>query len=162
MKIGVVSDTHSHKLPEQMVEAFKDVDLIIHAGDLCTLEDYNALSKINKIEAVYGNMDGQEIHDVLSRMKIIKCEKASVGIYHGRGAPEQLLECVKEEFRNKKVDVVVFGHSHHPFNEILNGVLYFNPGSPNDTVFAPYCSFGMLDVNDGKVKGKIIEVENNG
>lgn len=158
MKIGVLADTHSHEMPAQMLEEFKGVDLILHAGDFCTLDILDKLKKIKEVKAVYGNMDGPEVRRVLPRKQIIECGKFSIGIYHGEGHPKMLLEKVQSEFKNDKVDVVIFGHSHNPMNEIIDGVLYFNPGSPNDTVHASYCSYGILEIAD-KISGKIIKVK---
>ncbi len=158
MKIGVVADTHSHELPVQMLEEFKGVDLILHAGDFCTLDVLEKLKKVNEVKGVYGNMDGPEVRRVMPRKQIIDCGKLSIGIYHGEGHPKVLLEKVQSEFKTDKVDAVIFGHSHNPMNEKIDGVLYFNPGSPNDTVHAPYCSYGILEVTD-KISGKIIKVK---
>jgi putative phosphoesterase len=58
------------------------------------------------------------------------------------------------------VDVVIFGHSHWPVNETINNVLYFNPGSPNDVVRAPYCSYGIINIDAGKISAKIVKVRN--
>ena len=158
MKIGVVSDTHSHPLPTQMLEDFKRVDFIIHAGDFCSLDVLDHLKKIKEVKAVYGNMDGTDLRQVLPRNQIVRCGKFSIGLFHGEGHPNGLLEKVRAEFENTKVDVIIFGHSHRTMNEEINGILFFNPGSPNDTVSAPYCSYGILDIND-KITGKIIKVK---
>lgn len=158
MKIGVVSDTHSRPLPAQMLEDFKDVDFIIHAGDICSLDILDRLKKVKEVKAVYGNMDGSEIRRLLPRNQIIKCGKFSIGLFHGEGHPDGLLEKVKTEFKSSKVDMIIFGHSHRALNQEIDGVLFFNPGSPNDTVSAPFCSYGILDVND-KIAGKIIKVK---
>ena len=157
MKIGVVSDTHSHELPAMMLEDFKKVDLIIHAGDLCSLDILENFKKIKEVKAVYGNMDGPEVRCVLPRRQIIPCGKFAIGLYHGEGHPQKLLNKVQAEFKGDQVNAVIFGHSHQPMNEEIDGVLYFNPGSPNDKVFAPYCSYGILEVND-RIIGKIIKV----
>ena len=158
MKIGVVSDTHSLELPQVMLEDFKEVDFIIHAGDFCSLDVLNRFKKIKDVKAVYGNMDGHDMRQVLPRKQIIPCGKFTIGIFHGEGAPKMLLEKVQSEFQGEKVDAVIFGHSHQPMNETIDGVLYFNPGSPNDTVHAPYRSYGILDVND-KITGKIVKIK---
>ena len=68
------------------------------------------------------------------------------------------MECVQKEFKDKKVDVIVFGHSHHPMNEIKDGILFFNPGSATDTVFAPFRSYGVLEISD-VIKGRIIKID---
>ena len=158
MKIGVVSDTHSYPLPAQMMEDFKSVDFIIHAGDFCSLDVLQSLQKIKEVKAVYGNMDGGEMRRILPRRQIISCGRFTICVYHGQGHPQMLLSKVQAEFKNDKVDVVIYGHSHKVMNEVIDGILYFNPGSPNDMVFAPYCSYGILDVDD-KITGRIVEVK---
>lgn len=157
MKIGVVSDTHSRPLPAQMLEDFKEMDFIIHAGDICSLDILDRLKKIKEVKAVYGNMDGSEIRRILPRNQIIKCGQFSIGLFHGEGHPDGLLQKVQAEFKSAKVDMIIFGHSHRAMNQDIEGILYFNPGSPNDTV-APYCSYGILDI-DKKISGKIIKVK---
>ena len=159
MKIGVVSDTHSHLIPKQLLDDFKTADLIIHAGDFCSTDDLNILKKIKKVRAVSGNMDGLEIRQILPVRDIFQLDGLMIGLYHGHGSPGKVLEIVQEEFKNDKVDVVIFGHSHYPVNETINDVLYFNPGSPNDVVRAPYCSYGILEIENGNVQAKIIKVK---
>lgn len=159
MKIGVVADTHSKDLPKQMLEDFKGVELIVHAGDFCSLEVLERLKKLKEVKAVHGNMDEHDVRSELPRRQVFKTASFLIGVYHGEGAPNQVLAKVQEEFRNEKVDAVIFGHSHQPFNELVGDVLYFNPGSPNDTIFAPYCSYGILDLSGNKITGKIIKVK---
>jgi len=160
MKIGIVSDTHSHKIPQQLLDDFKDVDLIVHAGDFCSTEDLKAFKRIKEVRAVYGNMDGLELRQILPERDIFQVGGLTVGVYHGHGAPERVLDFARAEFKKDKVDIVIFGHSHQPVNEVIDHILYFNPGSPNDVVRAPYCSYGILEIEDGKVSGKIIRIEN--
>lgn len=158
MRIGVVSDTHSRELPKQMLEDFKAVDLIVHAGDFCSVDVLDQFKKLKKeIRAVYGNMDDGQVRGLLHRVEVFPCERYAIGLFHGSGPPRGLLDVVKKEFGDRKVDVVIFGHSHHPMNEVINGVLYFNPGSPNDEIFAPYCSYGIIELSD-QIEGKIIKV----
>jgi len=158
MTIGVVSDTHSLDIPTQLVEDFQKVDLIVHAGDFCLVEDYDFFKKIKKIKAVYGNVDEPDLCRMLPRRELFQLGGVLIGIFHGNGAHGPVLDFVASEFQKDKVDVIIFGHSHQPFNEEINNVLYFNPGSPNDIVRAPYCSYGILEINNGNVVGKIIKV----
>lgn len=160
MKIGVVSDTHSYVVPRQMLNDFKSVDLIVHAGDFCSMTDLNIFKKIQKVRAVFGNMDGLELRQILPERDLFEIDGVKVGLYHGRGSSGNILKLVKSEFRKEAPDVVIFGHSHQPFNETIDNVLYFNPGSPTDVVRAPYCSYGILGIANGKVSGKIVKVEN--
>jgi len=159
MKIGVVSDTHSRRIPEQLINDFKDVDLIIHAGDFVTVDQLNFFKQMKEFKAVYGNMDGTDIRHMVPKKEIFVAEGCTIGIFHGSGAPKDVLQSVIEEFASDKVDVVVHGHSHIPFNEKVNDVLYFCPGSPTDTVCAPYCAYGILTIKDGSAVAKVIRVE---
>ena len=159
MRIGVVADTHAQTLPKQMLEDFAKVDLIIHAGDFCSMDDVKALRAIKELKGVYGNMDSDDVRDAFPRQQIIKCGKFNIGLFHGEGSPKNLIERIKREFKNKDVDVIIFGHSHQPMNEVIDRTLYFNPGSPTDTIFAPYLSYGILELNE-QISGQIIKVKN--
>ncbi len=160
MKIGVVSDTHSHMLPQQMINDFKSADLIVHAGDFCSADDLKIFKNIGKVRAVFGNMDGLELRQVLPERDLFEVEGLKVGLYHGHGPSEKVFDVVKAEFKRDKPDIVIFGHSHCPVNEKINNTLYFNPGSPNDIVRPPYCSYGILEISNGMVSGKIVKVKN--
>ncbi len=159
MRIGVVADTHSLEVPRQLLDDLKKTDLIIHVGDIGTAEDLEVFKGLAPVEAVWGNMDGGDLRRVLPRRKIIHCEGVSIGLTHGHGAPQGLLDAVKDEFKKDKVDAVLFGHSHHPHNEVVEGILFFNPGSPNDSVYAPYRSYGILEIQSGKISGKIVKIK---
>lgn len=158
LRIGVVADTHSRELPPAMLKDFKSVDLIIHAGDFCDKADYEVFAKLKDVKAVYGNMDTAAIREILPRRQIIKLGAFNVGLFHGEGSAKVTLQKVKEEFQKDKVDIVIFGHSHQPLNQKEGNVLYFNPGSPNDTVFAPYCTYGILEVNDKHFSAKHVRI----
>lgn len=159
MRIGVLADTHSLDIPSPVLEDFKKTDLIIHAGDFCSVKDLELLRRIKGVRGVYGNMDGADIRQVFPRREMLKLEGVTIGIFHGEGAPERLLEVVQNEFKGENVQAVVFGHSHQPLNRVINQVLYFNPGSPNDLVFAPYRSYGILEIQSGRIQGKIIKLK---
>jgi len=158
MKIGIVSDTHSQKLPKQMLDDFKEADFIIHAGDFCSADVLAQLQRMKEVKGVYGNMDEPEVRKLLPRKQIIGCGGFSIGIFHGEGAPKNLLEVVKNEFKDAKVDCVIFGHSHQTMNAVMNNVLYFNPGSPTDLVVAPFRSYGILEI-EKNITAKIIKVK---
>ena len=162
MKIGVISDTHIPRaapdLPQALCEALKEVDLIIHAGDLLELWVLEKLNRIAKTIAVYGNMDSHEVVNVLPEKKTIEVGNFKIGLIHGSGPPANLEKRACARF--KGVDVVVFGHSHTAYMEKRGETLLFNPGSPTDKVFAPYNSYGILEIGE-KIEGTIIRLENN-
>ena len=159
MKIAVMSDTHSRELPRQLLDEISHVDLIVHVGDFCLLRDYLDLKKLKDVKAVCGNMDDVDLCRELPAQTTFTCGKKTIGLFHGEGQGNAVLPKVQAKFKGKKVDAVVFGHSHYPFNEEINGILYFNPGSPTDKAFAPYCSYGILEIDDSGIKGRIVKVE---
>ena len=158
MKIGVLSDTHiphrAKKIPGKIIELFSDVDLILHAGDLVDRTVIEELEIIAKVEAVKGNMD--EASSPYPIKKVLNVEKVKIGLIHGYGSPFGIRDRIRKEF--DELDIIVYGHSHKPYNKIEQGVLFFNPGTPTDKIFALYNSVGILDINGNNVKGQIIEV----
>ena len=75
------------------------------------------------------------------------------------GVPaEGLAERVRREFAGTPLDCLVFGHSHVPLCQWHDGLLLFNPGSATDRRGMPYESVGLLEVEDGKVHGRIISL----
>lgn len=161
MRIGVVSDTHSREIPRQLLDDFRNTDLIIHVGDICRAQDLEVFKTLGRVEAVLGNMDGDDLRRLLPRRKIIHLEGVAIGLTHGHGARQGLLDTVRDEFKKDKVDAVVFGHSHQPHNAVIDGVLFFNPGSPNDWVCAPYRSYGILEITSGNISGKIVKIKSS-
>lgn len=158
MRIGVISDTHiknqNEALPKVICQEFKSVDMILHAGDLVKISVLDELKKFAEVKAVVGNMDYPEVVSSLPKKELIKIGKFQIGLIHGYGPPEGLIERISKEFGDD-MDAIVFGHSHRPVNELIDGILFFNPGSPTDKIFAPYNSFGIIEIND-KIKAKII------
>ncbi len=159
MKIGVVSDTHSLLIPPEVINALNKTDMIIHAGDFCTPKDVEIFSRLKDFKGVYGNMDGEDVRKLLPRRQIFEADGVSIGIFHGEGPRDGVLDAVRNAFKDTKLDVVVFGHSHQPFNQLIAGTLYFNPGSPNDIVSTLYRSYGILEIKSGTVTGKIVELK---
>jgi uncharacterized protein len=157
MRLGVTSDTHSFELPRQMLDEFKKVDLIVHAGDFCTLEDVNKFKKLGTLRAVHGNADDSSVSAALPKQLVFDCEDLKIGLYHGHGSRHDIVKTVMAAFKTKP-DIVIFGHSHLPKNERINDTLYFNPGSPNDTLTAPYCSYGIIEIKGTKVDARIVKV----
>ncbi|HOW42719.1 MAG TPA: metallophosphoesterase family protein [Candidatus Omnitrophota bacterium] len=162
MKIGVLSDTHipdrGKDLPRKVIEAFKGVDMIIHAGDLVDLSVVDALSKLcANVKAVSGNMDPGEIRQRFPAKLVIPVGKFKIGVMHGWGPPNKLEDVIEEAFRHDPVDVIIFGHSHQAIQKQKGKVLFFNPGSPTDTVFAPFNSCGILEINE-TIEARLIKL----
>jgi len=152
VKVAVISDTHipatCSALPRLLLEKIKGADLIIHAGDCTDLSVIEELEKIAPVEAVVGNMDSGMVSRRFPVKRIIELGPFKVGITHGYGSPDKLIDYVKEIFAEDKLDCIVYGHSHIPKIDYIDNILYFCPGSPTEKVFAPYNAFGMLEIGE--------------
>jgi putative phosphoesterase len=151
VKIGVLSDTHVTafaEIPSQIVQTLAGVDLIIHTGDFVVRDVLEGLKRLGEVKAVRGNMDSGELKRILPEKEVMVIEGKKVGIIHGWGAPDGIDERVRGMFED--VDIIVYGHSHYPQNELKRGVLFFNPGRARD-------SFGILTIGK-EVIGEIIKL----
>ncbi len=162
MKIGVISDTHipdrAGDIPKEILDEFKNVDMIIHVGDLVDLGVLKKLMTVcNNVRAVWGNMDPMEVRNKLPEKEVIEIGNYKIGIMHGYGPPHKLIELLTSVFKNDNVNLIIFGHSHYSVNEKKNGILFFNPGSPTDKLFSPYNSYGVIEIND-RIEAKIIKI----
>jgi uncharacterized protein len=162
MRIGVISDTHlqelAPKLPKGVINAFKDVQMIIHCGDITELNVLDELKNIcPEVRAVQGNMDSEEVKGKLPLKDIFFVGKFKLALTHGRGAPVTIVDTVLNEFKQEKPDIIIFGHTHFPVNEKREGVILFNPGSAMDKVYAKFNSCGIIELND-KIETKIIKI----
>ena len=160
MRILVLSDTHIPRaapdLPDAVYAAMQGVDMVFHAGDFVGKEFFDKLSHLKELKAVSGNMDSRALREILNPKEVIQAGKFRIGLIHGYGAPRELMETVRGEFGS--VDAIVFGHLHSPVNLVKDGILFFNPGSPTDKVFAEYNSYGILEISDKKIEGEIIKL----
>ena len=161
MKIIVLADTHiperAQDLPEQIYDDLKDADLILHAGDIISLDFLKKLEKIGKIKAVQGNMDEPALKDRLPLREVIKIGKYVICLTHGRGSPFNLMEQVHNEFLKEKPSIIIFGHSHKPLNTRKDDILFFNPGSPTDKIFSDTNSYGIITIGDS-LEAKIVRL----
>ncbi|NOZ20186.1 MAG: metallophosphoesterase family protein [Planctomycetes bacterium] len=160
MRIGVLSDTHvvdASDIPVEVFETLRDVDLILHAGDILELGVIDELGALAPVHAVCGNMDPHLTREKLPGKSIINAGGKRIGLTHGSGAPFGLHNRVRARFDD--VDVIVFGHSHRPMCETADGVLVFNPGSPTDVRFAPCRSFGILSIEGDDILGSIVQLD---
>ena len=158
MLIGVVSDTHLFEkpVPGAVLEALAGADIILHAGDILEMSVIEALSGVARTVAVRGNMDFGDAAARLPDRTVVEVGGFRIGLTHGGGPPSGITGRVRREFG--EVDCIVFGHTHNPLIEEKNGVLFFNPGSPTDRMFARRSTVGLLEVAD-MIKPRIVELD---
>jgi len=161
MTVFVISDTHipdrASKLPEKFLRAVKKDDFILHAGDLVTLDVLEELKAKATVHAICGNMDSFEVRDLLPKSKIVQVGSLKIGMFHGSGPPEGLTERVYNRFREKP-EVIIFGHSHRPYNKKIGSSLMFNPGSLTGNLMSASGSYGILHTEEKETWGEIIEI----
>jgi uncharacterized protein len=159
MRIGVLSDTHIHRVSRDFRDLldhhFSQVDVLFHAGDYTSPVVVEFLSSKN-FHGVYGNMDPLGIRAVLPEKKIVELGGFRFGLIHGWGSSAGLEEKVLGQFTD--VDVIVYGHSHKPMNDVVQGVLLFNPGTASGYSSYGVHSIGILECGD-MVKGEIIDLD---
>jgi putative phosphoesterase len=158
-------------LPPALFEALAGVDAILHAGDVCVQPVLDALRRVAPVHAVRGNRDWlMRLPPALT----LEFEGARLGLVHGHGG---LLSYVLEKLRYytvgfyhasylrqvrssfSDVDVIVCGHSHRPYNGVVDGILVFNPGSvAPDYPPSGGPAVGRLTIQSGAVRAEIIRL----
>ena len=138
--VGIISDTHG-LLREEAVAALRGADHIVHAGDIGGMEIIDALEEIAPVTYVEGNNDSRDGTDVV---------RVAVGglrllVTHILPRPHALDRRVADALRREPADVVVFGHSHLPHNEVVGGVRFFNPASAGPRRFDYPVAVGIID-----------------
>lgn len=153
IRIGVVADTHlgnpPRGLPAPLVAVLRDVDLILHAGDICTaaaLELFLALGP--PVRAVVGNNDSPSLGRLLPRERRFTFGPFTAGMIHGHDLPRLTARQAAERTFVGKVDLGIVGHSHIPLCERVGGTLLLNPGSALQRRWQPRHSLALVQIAD--------------
>ena len=150
-KIGIISDTHG-LIRQRVVKSFKDVDLIVHAGDVGKPELLETLQSIARVYPVRGNVDGGKWADNLPFTEVVKVGQTYLYVLHDLNTLN--LDPVAAGF-----NAVISGHSHIPKIEERNGVLFLNPGSAGPKRLKYSASIAFLYVNGVSISAEIVELE---
>jgi len=161
-RIAIVSDTHmprgGRRLPRDCVDRLAAADLIVHAGDLCTLSVLRELEALGPVVAVHGNVDDAHVRRLLPTEAMLPLpDGPEVVVVHDGGPSRGRLPRLRARFPNARA--VIFGHSHLPLHDRADdGFQIFNPGSPTERRRAPAHTMGMANVADGRIEFELIEV----
>jgi uncharacterized protein len=180
LRIGLVSDTH---IPEaraelwtEVLDAFRGVDLILHAGDLHVLGVLDALGEIAPVHAARGNGEdgsgGRPVtpHDPrLHESWLLDVDGVRVGLTHDLPVPELrprltvALWC-ERRFGTTDVDVVVYGHTHVEAIDVVGATLCVNPGSPTypRNLNTQLGTVGLLEITGGVARACLLQLTPEG
>ncbi len=157
--IVIISDTHNKNLPQKLQKELTQCDIIIHAGDITSVNYYDNLVSYNKtIHAVQGNMDRGKLEDILPVKKTFIIENKKFALMHGWGSPKNLSKKVEREFQNYDWDILIFGHTHSPTEIKKNNKLILNPGSPTEKRFAKKNTYIKLKIKKNCINYQFIEI----
>ncbi len=123
-QIGLISDTHNY-LDPRIPQLFAGVDHILHAGDIGLPAIVLALEQIAPVTAVAGNTDDPGFRYRLAEAVELAGRKFLVQHIVN---PHALVDPIATRIVRERPEVVVFGHTHKPFSEIIGGTRFFNPG----------------------------------
>ena len=154
MKIGVISDTHDF-LDPRVLELFKGVDHILHAGDVGMQIIVFDLEQIAPTTAVLGNTD---LGNPLKLTEVVTLGELKFLVQHivNPYAPDDKL---RAKLARTRPDVVVYGNTHKAFNEVIGGVRYFNPGYSGKPKYNTERSVAILTCSGKDVWPEFIPLE---
>jgi putative phosphoesterase len=153
---GLISDTHGLWRPE-IEKVFAAVDVIVHAGDVGGSAVLETLSKIARVEAVYGNVD-DPYDPALARERTVSMPGMTLHVSHGHELGRPTPQLVAERYDE---DVLVFGHTHRALVVKARGAdrnerLVVNPGAAGPRRFDVRPSVALLTIANGHASAEII------
>jgi len=178
-RIGVIADTHlKEHYPKQFIQpvlnAFENVDLILHAGDVNAAWVIEELEKLAPVHAVFGNTDNPKALLDAPISRRVAVENCVIGLTHGDSFREPKLKSVPAAAGNMQtaanalshfqfendINCIVFGHSHFPLilrHEFAGRkVLLLNPGSATQKRAAPNCGCAIIEIDGNKLDAELI------
>src|SRR3972149_98368 len=173
MRIGLISDTHIPwevaKVPTEVLEAFRGVELILHGGDIYSHSVLDDLEQLAPVYAALGDDDYPGEDKRVAERHILKVGGKTIYLTHE--GPYNFLTSTAGLplwWRNKispgegeyvNPDIIVVGHEHRVIVENFNGMLYINPGSPTLLHYKKGLgTVGILELNGGEPHVDIIHL----
>ncbi|MDO0909570.1 metallophosphoesterase [Streptomyces sp. DT2A-34] len=155
MRLLLMSDTHLPKrakaLPDPLLAELPRADVVFHAGDWVDAATLDLLeSRCARLVGVHGNNDGPDLRARLPEVAYVELGGLRFGVVHETGpAKGREVRCAA---RFPDLDVLVFGHSHIPWDTTApTGLRLLNPGSPTDRRRRPHCTYMTATVAEGRL-----------
>ena len=122
VRLVMLADTHvparARDLPDEVWSAVDAADVVLHAGDWVSLDLVERLSRrARRLVGCFGNNDGPSIRAVLPEVAQVTLEDLRFVVVHETGAAQGRERRVAAAYPD--ADVVVFGHSHIPWDSVL-------------------------------------------
>jgi len=162
----ILGDTHIwnfEDLPRDIFKEIEDSDWAIHVGDYVSIDVLDGLRKLkgDRFKGVYGNADPKYVIDIVPSREIFEISGKKIGITHpASGGPiENIKSKVLDIFKDKKVDIIAYGHSHEPEITYEGEILLINPGKGylETQYFGPSTTIAILILN-GDISYQIKEI----
>ncbi|MDQ3629632.1 MAG: metallophosphoesterase [Actinomycetota bacterium] len=154
-RLLLLADTHlptrARELPEHLWAAIDAADLVVHAGDWVEEPLLDAFEqRCRRLVAVHGNNDGAGLRARLPEVARVRVEGVRLAVVHETGARTGRERRCDERFPD--TDVLVFGHSHIPWDTTTpHGLRLLNPGSPTDRRRQPWCTYLTATTAPGRL-----------
>jgi putative phosphoesterase len=150
----LISDTHvpvrARRLPSQVWDEVERADVVVHAGDWVDVRLLDELEeRAHQVVGVVGNNDGPRLRARLPEVARQTLAGVRVAVVHETGARQGRERRALERFPD--TDLLVFGHSHIPWDTSTGGLRLLNPGSPTDRRREPACTYLTLTVQGGQI-----------
>ncbi|MDT9682881.1 metallophosphoesterase [Streptomyces sp. TRM76323] len=155
MELLLMSDTHvparAKALPGELLDLVPRVDVVFHAGDWVDTATLDLLrARARRLVAVYGNNDGPDLRARLPEVAYAELEGLRFAVVHETGPARGRERRCAERFPD--VDVLVFGHSHIPWDSPAGDRLrLLNPGSPTDRRRQPHRTYMTARLSAGRL-----------
>ena len=147
MRLGVISDTHGLLRPE-VFEVFRDVDHILHGGDVGPPDILAELEAVAPVTAVYGNTDDWDLRSRLPQVATVELDGFEIVVTHGDQFGSPTPDSVQAAFPS--AEIIVFGHTHRPILTLVDTVVtVMNPGGAGPRRFNLPPSVGILELEPG-------------
>jgi len=155
VRLGVISDTHG-LLRSEVFDVFREVDHILHGGDVGKWDVLVELQVLAPVTAVYGNIDDLDIRSKLPQVAEIELDGFRVVVTHGDQLGSPTPAKLHEAFPG--AEIIVYGHTHKPLLELVDKtVTVMNPGGAGAPRFGLLPSVGILELEPGiPPRGRIV------
>ena len=159
-RLLLIADTHlprrARDLPARVWAEVDDADLVVHAGDWVDLRLLDELEeRSRRLVGVWGNNDHGALRERLPEIARVEVDGIRLGVVHETGPAKGREE--RCSAAHPDVDVLVFGHSHIPWDTTsTSGLRLLNPGSPTDRRQQPHCTYLTATADAGRLRDVIL------